>query len=90
MLTEIGLRNFKGFSAEIQKGPLSRITLVYGPNSGGKSSIIQSILLLKQSAEHFSSLPFRERRDGRREMTPKGDYVDLGSFPAMVHNTVSV
>ena len=49
MLTGIGLRNFKAFGNEMQEAPLSKITLIYGPNSGGKSSIIQALLLLKQS-----------------------------------------
>ena len=49
MLTGIGLRNFKAFGDEMQEAPLSKITLIYGPNSGGKSSIIQALLLLKQS-----------------------------------------
>ena len=51
MLTGIGLRNFKAFGDEMQEAPLSKITLIYGPNSGGKSSIIQALLLLKQSLE---------------------------------------
>ena len=51
MLTGIGLRNFKAFGDEMQEAPLSKITLIYGPNSGGKSSIIQALLLLKQSLQ---------------------------------------
>ena len=61
------------------------ITLIYGPNSGGKSSIIQSLLLLKQSVEHFDTLPTGPESRPIRELTPKGDYVDLGSFPTLVH-----
>ena len=36
MLTGIGLRNFKAFGDEMQEAPLSKITLIYGPNSGGQ------------------------------------------------------
>lgn len=85
MLTELRLRNFKAFGAEAQKVPMSKITLIYGPNSGGKSSIIQSLMLLKQSIEHFDTLPTASRLKAMRELTPKGDYVDLGSFPTVVH-----
>ena len=49
MLSELRLRNFKAFGDKEQKAPLSKITLIYGPNSGGKSSVIQGLLLLKQS-----------------------------------------
>ena len=52
MLTGLGLRNFKAFGDEMQEAPLSKITLIYGPNSGGKSSIIQALLLLKQSLKN--------------------------------------
>ena len=85
MLTEIRLRNFKAFGAEMQTIPMSKITLIYGPNSGGKSSIIQSLLLLKQSVEHFDSLPLNREFRSIRELTPKGDFVDLGSFPTLIH-----
>ena len=85
MLTELRLKNFKAFGAEMQKVPMSKITLIYGPNSGGKSSIIQSLMLLKQSIEHYNSLPARSKTSAIRELTPKGDYVDLGSYPTVVH-----
>ena len=75
-LTRLGLRNFKAFGNDIEAAPMSRITLVYGPNSGGKSSLIQSILLLKQSE---GILP----RGG--VLAPQGEFVDLAGFRAMVH-----
>ena len=82
MLTGIGLRNFKAFGNEMQEAPLSKITLIYGPNSGGKSSIIQALLLLKQS--------LRPRYPGhylnhRRTLMSRGELVDLGSITAMLH-----
>ena len=77
MLTELRLRNFKAFGEEEQKIPLSRITLIYGPNSGGKSSLIQALLLLKQSVGGA-----RER--GKRSLTPIGD-VELGSYSSLIH-----
>ena len=78
MLTGIGLRNFKAFGDEMQEAPLSKITLIYGPNSGGKSSIIQALLLLTQSLKN--DYPNEERT-----LVTRGEFVDLGSFQAMLH-----
>ena len=78
MLTGLGLRNFKAFGDEMQEAPLSKITLIYGPNSGGKSSIIQALLLLKQSIKN-------KYTDEKRKLTPRGDFVDLGSFQSLLH-----
>jgi hypothetical protein len=46
MLTGITLENFKAFK-EPQFIPINRITLVFGPNSAGKSSIIHALAFLK-------------------------------------------
>ena len=78
MLSELRLRNFKAFGDEEQKAPMSKITLIYGPNSGGKSSIIQALLMLKQSLD-------RKWSKNRRSLMPRGEYVDLGSFSALLH-----
>lgn len=78
MLTGIGLRNFKAFGDEMQEAPLSKITLIYGPNSGGKSSIIQALLLLKQSLRN-------EYPDVTRTLMPRGELVDFGSSLAILH-----
>lgn len=81
MLTELGLRNFKAFGDEMQRAPLAPITLIYGPNSGGKSSIIQALLLLKQSFE---------ANRARRQLTPlqlvtNGSLANLGTYASMIH-----
>jgi predicted ATPase len=49
MLTEIHLKNFKAWR---DTGPvrLAPVTMLLGTNSSGKSSLIQSLLLLKQTA----------------------------------------
>lgn len=75
MLTEIVLENFKPFGTR-QVAPLAPITLVYGPNSGGKSSLIQALMLLKQSIASSG--------DGAG-LIPRGEYVDLGSFKSLLH-----
>ena len=48
MITSLRLRNFKAFKDTGVLG-LKPITVLAGPNSGGKSSILQSLLLLKQT-----------------------------------------
>lgn len=72
MLTELVIENFKAFG-ERQVIPLAPITLIFGSNSAGKSSIIQSLLLMKQS------------NLGKDALVVRGEFVDLGSFKALIH-----
>lgn len=52
MLTKIRVKNYKGFKeAEI---PIKPITILLGANSSGKSSMLQLLLLLQQTAEETS------------------------------------
>jgi predicted ATPase len=51
MLTKIELQNFKCFQ-EKTVFPLKKLTLLAGINGRGKSSLIQSLLLMKQSLEY--------------------------------------
>jgi predicted ATP-binding protein involved in virulence len=76
MLTEYQLTNFKAFS-KTKPIPIRPITLIYGPNSSGKSSIIQSLLLLKQTLQHAESPDII--------LIPKGNLVDLGSYRDFVY-----
>ena len=48
MLKRYSISNFKIFEGE-NNFDLGKITLIYGPNSSGKSSLIQSLILLKES-----------------------------------------
>ena len=54
MLRNLFLKNFKAFAGE-HHIPLSKITLIFGRNSAGKSSILQALLLLKQSGEALAT-----------------------------------
>lgn len=62
--------------------PLGPVTFVYGPNSSGKSTLIQALLLLAQSLRRqpgsraLRSLP---------DLTLSGVLTDLGSFEAIAH-----
>ncbi|WP_200957531.1 DUF3696 domain-containing protein [Methylobacterium sp. Leaf94] len=70
------LENFKAFGS-VDTIKLAPITLIYGPNSGGKSSIIQSLILLKQS--------FSDKTLQTTKLIPRGDFVDLGTFKSIIH-----
>ncbi len=62
--------NFKSFGKE-QSIRLAPITLIFGQNSVGKSSIIQSLLLLNQSFKNDDA-------SKNFELSTKGDNFDLG------------
>lgn len=69
MITELRLRNFKCFS-NLQL-PLAPLTLLAGLNGMGKSSVIQSLLLLRQSWEAD------DLHNGRLLLS--GELTDLGT-----------
>jgi hypothetical protein len=71
MLRNIKLENFKAFGIA-QEVPLGPITLIYGPNSAGKSSIIQSILLMRQSMQSSTLAD--------NSIVFSGDDVNLGTY----------
>ena len=73
---EYELKNFKAFPTS-NAIALRPITLVYGPNSSGKSSVLQSLLLLKQTLD--------ESETPETLLLPKGNLVDLGGFREFVH-----
>jgi AAA ATPase domain/Protein of unknown function (DUF3696) len=76
MIRHIALSNFKAFGPE-QQIPLRPITLIFGKNSSGKSSIIHALLL----AHHV------QQKENWHVGNPKlsGDSVDLGGFHNYVH-----
>jgi AAA15 family ATPase/GTPase len=77
MIKEYSITNFKAFG-ETATIPIKPLTLIFGPNSSGKSSIFQSMLMLKQTLESSMS--------PKPSLLPKGDLVDLGSYKEFVHN----
>ena len=50
-LTRVKLKNFKSYGPAGADIPISPITLLIGRNNSGKSSVIQALLLLKQTLE---------------------------------------
>lgn len=79
MLSKISLENYKSFQTlnELEIKPL---TILCGANSSGKSSIIKSILLHKQSYENSSA---------SNKLTLNGDYTNNGIFSDVAYNASS-
>lgn len=75
MITNFELENFKAFSHK-QALRLAPITLIYGPNSSGKSSVIQALMMLQQTML---------AKDKQGELVTSGDSINLGTFESLVH-----
>ena len=71
MLTAIRLGNFKAFGPT-QRVPLKPLTLVFGPNSAGKSSLIHSLALAHEARRSGNLDTFRTDIGGTS--------IDLGGF----------
>lgn len=76
MLTQVRLRNFKAWmdSGDIRLAPL---TVLFGTNSAGKTSIPQLLLLLKQTAESTDRQRALQLGDNRT-------LIDLGTYEEAV------
>ncbi len=70
MLTQIKLTNFKCFKEETSF-PLSQLNLLTGINGQGKSTLLQSLLLMRQSIEHDKNTT---------QILLNGSCVNLGNF----------
>jgi hypothetical protein len=75
-LKRIELENFKGVGAR-QSIELKPITLLFGPNSAGKSTILQALHYVRE---------ILERQNPDPDQTIAGGLIDLGGFAALVHN----
>ena len=75
-LTAFRIANFKAFAAA-QRVPLKPITLIYGANSAGKSSVIHALALAHHAIE-TGNLDAQRTQIG-------GESIDLGGFRQYVH-----
>ncbi len=75
MLSNIKLMNFKSFK-NLDNLEIKPITILCGANSCGKSSILQSLLLLKQT---------KESRNTNQSLLFNGKYVHLGDIENIVY-----
>lgn len=76
MLTAIEIENFKGIGAR-QRIELKPITLLFGPNSGGKSTVLHALHYLREVIT-FGNLDVHRTWSG-------GDALDLGGIRQFVH-----
>lgn len=81
-LVALTVGNFKAFK-DVQRLPIKPITLIYGPNSAGKSTLVQAIALAHQAEFGFGSTE-RSSLD-IHHTTIGGNAVDLGGFRQYVH-----
>ena len=76
MFKTMQIGNFKAF-ADVQRIPLRPLTLIFGPNSSGKSSLIHSL-----------AFAYHAMKTGELDVhrtTIGGDSIDLGGFSQYVH-----
>jgi predicted ATPase len=74
MFEALRLKNFRGF-ADTGEVDLACLTIIVGPNNAGKSSLLHSLLLLRQTVE-------TRRLD--EPLVTSGSFVDVGSFDDIV------
>lgn len=76
-LARIEIENFKGIGEARQAIDLAPITLLFGPNSAGKSTVLQALHYAREILERGNADP---------DQTIAGGLIDLGGFAALVHN----
>jgi AAA15 family ATPase/GTPase len=75
-IQSITLENFRSVQSTVTI-PLRPITLLFGPNSAGKSSILQSLLTFREVLKNRNANPHFVYGGGK--------HIDLGGFEALVN-----
>jgi len=75
-LTAIELENFKGVGERVRV-ELAPVTLLFGANSAGKSTILQTLQYMREVLERRNANPDRTLHGG--------EFIDLGGFRNLVH-----
>ena len=76
LIQSLSLKNFKGFSDEVRI-ELRPITLLFGANSAGKSSVLHALQYIRE---------ILERNNANADRTLNGgDSIDLGGFLNVLH-----
>lgn len=76
MITGIAIQNFKGIRDEV-KLDFRPITLLFGANSAGKSTILHAL--------HYAREVFERHNLDADQTIAGGKYIDLGGFRRLVH-----
>jgi predicted ATPase len=84
MLTSLSLTNFKAWKS-VDKMPLAPITGLFGTNSSGKSSILQFLLMLKQTADS----PDRQQVLFLGEEKSEKSLVVFGTFDDLLYKSAT-
>ena len=79
-ITGIYVENFKAFGPSGTTIPLGKLTLIYGPNSGGKSTILKAIASLGQTR-------MKKKQDPgiNIDWAAEGAWFDLGNSLQVLH-----
>ena len=94
-VNSVGLANFKAFGSHLQTIPLRPITLIFGPNSCGKSSLLHSLLWAKDvicaPVDQQNKLDVYYPKAGSvpTGLSGSGQGVDLGGFRQFRHGNES-
>src|SRR3954447_9374893 len=76
MITSIAIENFKAIRDRVAFD-LKPITLLFGPNSSGKSSVIHAL--------HYAREVFERHNLDPDQTVVGGKFIDLGGFRTLVH-----
>lgn len=76
-LQSLRLANFKSIGPEVQEIDFAPITLLFGPNSVGKSTVLQSLVFAREVILHGNLDPDTTDLGG--------NWLDLGGFQNLVH-----
>lgn len=83
MISEISFRNFQGFGEQREIARLAPLTLIFGPNASGKSSILRGLKLIHQSMTNSQSSELYARSPAMFQF--EGPLVSLASYENAVH-----
>lgn len=75
-ITRITIENFKGIAERVEID-LKPITVLFGANSAGKSTLLQALLYLREILER--------RNADADQLQASGSSIDLGGFQSLVH-----
>ncbi|MDF7801789.1 AAA family ATPase [Pontiellaceae bacterium B1224] len=75
-ITSISIENFKGFGEKVTI-PLKPITLLFGANSAGKSTVLQAIAMIRNMLEKGLQNPL--------PIECSGQHFALGGFRELIH-----
>ncbi len=78
MITELRVQNFKSWK-DTGKRQIAPLTGFFGANSSGKTSLLQTLLMLKQTVERPPDW------DGVIDFGDNSSLVNLGSFDDLIH-----